>query len=758
MKFVHEDHPLLVSQKLKLHSTDNTDGKRELLYDLQLQLDQRVNRKTFGLFYPGLWFYYHLQDADDTTKFANWKRKAFAEQPTFADSIKSEQIKFSLESVLFNNGYYDGSAEYEIEKISPKKSKVVYHVFPEHAYKLNKMIYITKDSVIQPYLSDLKLNSLFVIGERIPSSLYDQEAYRITHTLRNKGFASFSRSFVNSLLIDTIHGNLDVTLEIAPPKELEHHERFNINKVNVYLDVNLATAKDSISRDTIIDGIHFYSPTSEFIVDPEAIKKMVYFKPGDLYNQDNIDFTNKKLGSLSYFKFIKIKTDLAETEKAKINVSIYLTPGKKQGFGLDYEIIYESNTSLNQALIGGAINVSYKSKNIFNGGEIMNTELETGLAVNPSQTDRFINTIDIKLSNEIKFPLFSNYLHLWNALNKISFGKKKLINPVFYDNMKKLATTNVNASYNFTKIIDLYSINALNLSYGITYQKSNYEKYQFNHLGISLLNTKLDPLFVILIKDNIFLVKSLTERQLFSGILFRDFTYTYYSPPNKWSEDWYGRINFELSGAEVWFANKSINLFRKSDVNFSESLQFSQFARAEFEGRYLKKFTKSVSTAYRALVGIIQPYGYTTQAPFVKQFFVGGPNSLRAWRVRELGPGTFRQNDTVNVFYQTGNFKIELNAELRFNLFWRLKGAVFLDIGNVWDLETSSFGKEGVLTSNFYKQFGAGTGVGIRADFSFFVIRFDAGLKLAYPEKWVFDPANIQFRDFNPNIAINYPF
>ncbi|HMG16728.1 MAG TPA: BamA/TamA family outer membrane protein, partial [Saprospiraceae bacterium] len=531
-----------------------------------------------------------------------------------------------------------------------------------------------------------------------------------------------------------------------------------INNINVYLDVNLTNAQDSIARDTLIDGIHIYSPTSKYIIDPDAIKKMIYFRPGDLYNQDNIDFTNKKLGSLSYFKFIKIRTDLVESEKKKINISLFLTPGKKQAFGLDYEIIYESNTALNQALIGAAINLSYKSKNIFNGGEIMNTELETGIAVNPSQTDRFINTVDIKIGDEIKLPLFSNYLHLWNPLNRIKFGKHPLINPVFYDNMKKLATTSISTSYNFTRIIDLYSINALNLSYGITYQKSNFEKYQFNHLGISFLNTKLDPLFKELIKDNIFLLKSLTERQLFSGILFRDFTYTYYSVPNKWSEDWYGRINFELSGGEVWVVNNTLNLIRKTAVNFSEKLQFSQFARAEFEGRYNKKLTKSVSTAYRALVGIIQPFGYTTQAPFVKQFFVGGPNSLRAWRVRELGPGTYEHNDSINVFYQTGNFKIELNAELRFPLFWRLKGAVFLDVGNVWDLSTSSYGHDGLFTTEFFKQFGWGTGLGLRADFGFFVIRFDAGLKLAKPEKWVFDPSKLQLGDFNPNIAINYPF
>ena len=109
-------------------------------------------------------------------------------------------------------------------------------------------------------------------------------------------------------------------------------------------------------------------------------------------------------------------------------------------------------------------------------------------------------------------------------------------------------------------------------------------------------------------------------------------------------------------------------------------------------------------------------------------------------------------------FYQTGNFKLEANAELRFPIFWYLKGAIFLDAGNVWDLDHSTYGQDGVLGWDFYKQVGVGSGIGFRADFNFFQIRFDAGIKLAEPGKWVFKPTNISLSDFNPNIAIGYPF
>lgn len=771
LKHIPEGKQLLVSQKIKLHPIEKIDGKKQLTGDLQTQLSQRINNKSFGLFYPGLWFYYHLQDPGDTTKFDRWQARVFAEVPTFADSLISEQIRLSLESVLYNNGFYDGAVEYELFSVSKKKAKVVYHVFPEREYKLNKLTYTTKDTVIQPYLLDLQANTLFEKGQRIESRMYDQETQRITNTLKNKGFANFNQTYINPILADTINNILDVTLEIVPPAEQAHHQRYYFNEVSVNLELGINSSNDTIRIDTIIDGVHFYSGSNRYIVNPNALQKLIYFRPGELYNQDNIDFTSKKLGSLVYFKFIKIRTDIDPSQKDKINASIYLTQGKKQELGLDYEILYESNTNIKTPLLGAGVNLNYKSKNIFNGGEAMNARLETSILINPSPSDiqktKFINTIDIKLSDEIRLPKFSNFLHVWDPLNKIRFGHWKLIKESFYSNMKKLATTNIAASYSYTSIDKLYTITALNLGYGINYQKSNYERYQFTHLGISFINTKLDPAFDTIISKNIFLKRSFAERQLFTGVFFRDFTYTYFSKPNRWGEDYYGRFNFELSGGEVWLVNNTVNLIRKQDINFSERLQFSQFAKMEVEGRYNKRYSKPVSIAARALIGVIQGYGYTLQTPYVKQFFVGGPNSLRAWRIRELGPGTYFDTTSkiVSTFYQTGDFKIELNAELRFNLFWQLKGALFVDIGNVWDLQVSTYGRKGVFTTNFYKEFGIGSGVGIRADFNFFVIRFDAGIKLYDPgiksenaNKWVFKPGNIQLRDFNPNIAIGYPF
>ncbi len=758
-KYLEENEILLRKQNIKIHPTAKISGNRLLNSELSNQLKQKPNSKTLGLFYTRLWVYYKLQDTKGNSSFKRWLNRVVAQPPVFLDSVVATQTKNALSGVLFNNGFYNGVVEYQIKPIGKKKADLIYNVFPEDIFLVRKMTYTTSDSIILPFINSLQSESLITKGKRLHSADYEVEALRIVRIMRNNGFANFNKNHISTLLIDTFATNIDITLEILPPSAKSNHQKFTLKNIQVFQDYSTKNGQLNPATDTVINDVRLLSYAEKSPFKQSSIQKLIYFNKGELYNQENIDFTNKRLSSLPCFKFIKIKTDIDTLEADKININVLLTPSEKYSAGIEYDLNWETNSFLNQALIGTAISYNHKSKNIFKGGELMNIGIETGIALNPNPTNSsFINTIDFKFSNEIRMPKFSGFLGIYKGLSRFPSKTNSLMKKGMYADMEKLATTSMLTSYNFTRIINLYDIQALNVSYAINYQKSNFEKYQINHLGVSFLNTQLDPKFDSLISGNIFLQKSLAERQLFTGLLFRDFTYTYVSPPNRWSEEWYGRINVELSGAEVWLTNKLLNSIRTNDVNFSESLRFSQFFKLELEGRYTKKYTKSLTFASRLFAGVLAPYGFTSQTPYVKQFFVGGPNSLRAWRIRELGPGNVIPEPGAGTFYQTGNFKLEGNVELRFPIFWYLKGAIFLDAGNVWDISQSNYGIQGLLNWDFYKQLGVGSGLGLRADFNFFQIRFDAGIKLAEKESWVFKPDKIRFSDFNPNIAIGYPF
>lgn len=758
-KYLQENEIILDKQKINLHPREKIDNKRLLQAELQNQLKQKPNTKVFGLFDFKVWMHYKLIHSAEKSKFNKWFYNAFSKPPILVDSSLTIQTRDAMAGVMFNNGFYNSVVEYQLKKTGKQRVELIYNVFPETPFKIRKLLYISKDTAIQPFLAELQNSSLINKGQRLHAVDYELETIRMVRFFKNNGYANFDKIHIAPLFVDTIAGNLDITLELLPPGPDLHHKKYHLNNIQVYTDYTTNEEGNIPQTDTIINGIRIFSYAKNSPFKASSIQKLIYFYKDDLYNQSNIDFTNKKLSNLPCFKFIKIKTDIDSVKHDKININVLLTPSEKYSAGLDYDLNWETNSFLNQALLGTAISFTHKSKNIFKGGEQMNFGIETGIAINPNPTNAgIINTIDFKLSNEIKIPRFLGFLGFYNFLNKVPTKEKAIISDKSFDQMKKLATTSILSSYNYTKIINLYDIQALNLSYGIYFQKSNIETFQINHLAISFLNTQLAPIFDSLIVDNVFLQKSLAERQLFTGLLFRDFTYTYASPPNRWLEEWYARVNFEVSGAEVWAVNSIINILRKSNQNFSESLKFAQYFKLELEGRYTKKYTQNYSFAYRLYAGILVPYGFTAQTPYVKQFFVGGPNSLRAWRIRELGPGKVIADNKTTTFYQTGDFKLETNAELRFNIFWYLKGAVFVDIGNVWDINKSSFGSDGLLGLDFYKYFGVGSGVGLRADFNFFQIRFDAGIKMAEPGKWVFDPRNVRLSDFNPNIAIGYPF
>jgi outer membrane protein insertion porin family len=197
-------------------------------------------------------------------------------------------------------------------------------------------------------------------------------------------------------------------------------------------------------------------------------------------------------------------------------------------------------------------------------------------------------------------------------------------------------------------------------------------------------------------------------------------------------------------------------------------LEFAKYLRLDLDATYSREFRKDLVGAFRISSGMAKTFGDTRSVPFVKQFFVGGPSSIRAWRIREIGPGGFYDPTAQFPFYEAADFRFEFNGELRFPMFWWLKGAVFMDGGNIWTLQPELERPNSELRWDSYKNIALGTGFGVRGDFSYFILRFDWGLPLRNPYAsnsdgksvyWIKDRfSKLQFRDFRPNIAVGYPF
>jgi outer membrane protein assembly factor BamA len=235
---------------------------------------------------------------------------------------------------------------------------------------------------------------------------------------------------------------------------------------------------------------------------------------------------------------------------------------------------------------------------------------------------------------------------------------------------------------------------------------------------------------------------------------------------NRFGERWQLRLNSEVSGLEELVVNKLWEIpFGKQTWAIGD-LDFSKFLRLEIDGVYSREFRKDLVGALRVGAGVVAPFGDSKVAPYVKQFFVGGPSSLRAWRIRELGPGGYvptTEAQTKRPFYESGDFRFEFNGELRFPLFLWIKGALFVDGGNVWTLNKDAGRPASELKLDSYKNIAIGSGFGIRADFGFFILRFDVGVKVKRPNNstgsyWVNEPWRLRKENLAYNLAVGYPF
>jgi len=224
----------------------------------------------------------------------------------------------------------------------------------------------------------------------------------------------------------------------------------------------------------------------------------------------------------------------------------------------------------------------------------------------------------------------------------------------------------------------------------------------------------------------------------------------------------YLRFNAESAGSILSFANQSLQTPKVDDSYQIFGTKYAQFLKTDVDIRRYNIFNENHKLVSRLFAGIAYPYANSDVMPFEKKYFAGGANSIRAWQVRTIGPGSFV--DTNKVSNQLGDIKLEANLEYRFKMFWLIEGALFLDIGNVWAVNNSDT-REGAIFKfdSFYKELAVGTGFGTRFDFSFFVFRIDIGIKLRDPElvegkRWIIGARKYTWDDFGFNLGIGYPF
>jgi outer membrane protein assembly factor BamA len=757
-------------------------------------LQQKPNRKILGIFRFHLGIYnlvnpermrQHKLSRDKKIDKLNVKRAAkgeklkskdrltfrewlmdIGEAPVQLDCVLVEKSVNQIKLLLNSKGYFINNVRDSIS-IKGRKASVFYTITAERPYTIRNITYTIEDESLKPFILSDTVNCLIKKTNNYDLDILQVERARITKNLRNKGFYNFTKEYIY-FDIDTNLNNrqVDVTVGI---KKYAHkkqntdsiietlHPRFYIRNIIIEPGFNPAFPYQPL-KDTLREGdyIILYNNVLEYkskvLLDPILIKK------GDLFSAKDAENTYKRLAELKAFKIITLKFRELEADNL-LDCIIQLTPVIKQSFTLEGEA---TNSDGDLGLAGS---YAYQNKNTFKGAEILQVKLKGELKAVKSNTEiqtdnnniSFFNTIEVgpEVSLSIPRPFFPFTL--------------------FDYSVNSAPKTTFTTSYNYQARPD-YTRSILNLSYGFSYHETANKKHSIYPIEISSIRVGLTPSF----QDGLNATNNALLISRFSDHLVTSSRYSFIFNNQAVKNDRnfsFFKFNSESSGNILRGIDNLIDWPKDSEGSYRVfNIKFSHYLRSDVDLRYYIVFNKMQRLVLRTAFGVGKPLQNLRVLPLEKSFFAGGANSMRAWRARTLGPGSYN-NVQNNAYDQIGDAQIETNAEYRFNIIKMLNGAFFVDAGNIWLRKPDPARPGGDFTfERFYKEFAVGTGLGARVDFNFFILRLDLGIKMRDPqfeenERWVgrhlFDKKwkdeylyfNAKRYNFlNINLGIGYPF
>ena len=750
-KYLEEGELLVVKNTVKIKSNASTDPTSSLEYRLGQVAKQKPNKKNFLNRRGRMNRYYRVhkrlakKDYQDTTKIQKWNLENRIEEPVLYDRELMEESTETMTYYLNNLGYF--YADVTADTIPHKRKPTVEVIYTANVRRLltiDMTIFETTDDSIRTIISQIEKGTLLGEGKAVSKNNFNNEKNRITDKLQNMGFTYFYPNYI-FFEGDTTETELKakVIVTIAPPTDTTFHEKYIIGNVFIYTQYDPLNFRPDIKLDTLTeegyDGFYLLksSDTENFLVKPKPILNAFAFKKGDDYSGYAYDKTRKQLSAIEIYRFVRIRPIPSEENPGTIDFYVYMNPAKKMGLGADLELnsITNNITSVNN--FGIYANVSFKHRNLLRGAEVFSISPIGGIELNLSGNGRLFNTIDVRLQSDL-------------ASTTIRNSRFKRLNE------SQLHLTTI---YNYIDRYEQYQYNVFSLSGNIDKRKEN-SRFVVTPSFLNIVLPNIDSLFQPRLDENPLLARSF-DRQF---ILGSNYNYLYNSPISPTGTSQNFQFKGELAGTLLNLANVII----RPDKSFRlfDTIPYSQYAKMEFDGNFTKRFSETTSWANRFNFGIGIPYGNSEEMPYVKQFFSGGDGSVRAWQVRELGPGAYLYPDADQTPFQTGNIKIEMNTELRFRLseYFGFDGAFFVDAGNVWLLKDPDGLEREFRFDSFLSQVAIGSGFGVRKDFGFFVMRLDLGFKVRtpyfsqdnqvngyyFPTRW--------WRDPNYVIAIGYPF
>ncbi|QOD62463.1 BamA/TamA family outer membrane protein [Polaribacter haliotis] len=711
--------------------------------------------------------------------------------PVIVSETKVKRTGDNLWAYYKTQGYFKSKVDTVINRFKDKKATVEYHITKGRPTLLDTIKIKTESSVLDSIYKSSGIKSLLKTGEQYNDKTFRNEAAKVVKLYRNNGIVNFTESalgfYVDSTRTD-YKTNVDFLISSGRFEEKDGaytSKEYKVNKIKeikVVTDYSYTQKGEEYTDSLTYRGIKFFG-YNKIKYNPKYLEQSIFLKPGDVYKDTLRNLTRNHLKSLKNFKTTNIDFLSIGNSGDELRMNIFLSPKEKYTLGFDTEL-----THSNIREIGTSAKFSIIDRNAFRGAEILklsflgsyfrasngpgyeigaDASLEIPRFVAPfglnklvpkEMSPRTLFSVGSSFQKNIgldrqTFTILSDY--------RWQYTPKKTIQLEVF-NTQYIQNLNVNRFFN------IYSSEFINLNnIAETYDAVSGTN---NHpLPTDLENQAPETLSFIndVVSNNGFKTSNPADYNTVLNIQNRynivtsDFlipvlaySYTYNSQTN-FRDNNFSFFKFRIANSGNLLGLTS-NKYNSNGKKTFLKIPLAQYFKTDIEFKKFWDVGSSSVFGLRTVLGAIIPYD-NSDIPFTRSYFAGGSNDIRAWQTYDLGPGSRNSGLEFNV----GSFKFLTSAEYRFDIVSNLKGALFVDAGNIWDITGSDFVEEDAKLKGFssVKDIAVGTGLGLRLDFNFLILRFDVGFKTYEPylneNKWF---KNYNFGSAVYNIGINYPF
>ena len=745
-KHVPDGQMLLDKVEIKIDD-DRTVHSEELINFLR----QTPNHKVLG--FAKLQLATYSLSGNDSTKWYNRWLRSLGQPPVIYDADLTDASRRQLRQAMINRGYME--AEVEVDTLlrpDKKRAAVTYRIHTGEPHVISNMALNVPDSAIRAILE--RDSAMFDIGagDLFDRNRLDNLRTTIASRLHDEGYYGFSREYI-TFTADTVRGSKDIalTLNLRAPdntRPADPHHLYYIRSVTfVTEEATHAEHPDTVGYRNISV---VYGP--DRYIKPSALYDMCFIEPGRPYSSRMVDKTYSSLSRLSILRFINIEMHPGGTvgNAEMLDAVITISRNKKQSISLELE------GTNSEGDLGFGIGATYQNRDLTHRSGLLSVKIRAAYESLSGNLDGFINKRFTEYAAEagITFPKF-----------ELPFASR-----AFKKRMQ--ATTEFALSFNWQERPEYTRVIA-----GIAWRwkwnnrlRDMARRHTFDLIDINYVRLPRSTIDFI---DQIAPSNPLLRYSYEDHFIMR-LGYTFYQTNRRIPTaevnafamqpsitTW--RFSAETAGNLLYGLSHLFKAKRDDGAYKVFGIQYAQYVKGEIDHTYTLNLNSRNALAFHAGFGIAYPYGNSSMVPFEKRFYAGGANGVRGWGVRTLGPGCYdSRNDVEDFINQCGDISLILSAEYRAKLFWVFEGAIFIDAGNIWTIHEYPNQPGGMFKFNkFYKQIAASYGLGIRMDFTYFLLRFDLGFKAHNPamnqEPWPLIHPKWS-RDANFHFSVGYPF